>query len=267
MDYKDIPSLPGVYRIFNSKKSYIGSSINMRGRVIKHNSYLKSNVHSNQELQRSFNKNKDDFKVEVLKIMDNFDRELILDAETFYHNEYNSVKNGFNVDLPRLIPTRFTMTKAQTDKAIRKSCKKVLAFDRYTGILYKEYNSVSDAARDLDGITGNICKACKGGLNHMYGYVFCYKDDFNPSKEYKFDKHYKKGTKISNEYKLAMRNSSTRSIPVFVYDKFNNFVEMVRSKRECEEKYGLKYDTVRYKIDKDILTNGVYFKSNNNLLG
>lgn len=261
MDYKDIPHLPGIYRIFNSEKSYIGAAVDMRNRCLKHCSYLRNNKHHNAKLQNHYNLNKNDLKIEVVKILENSERNSLLDYETHYHIVYDSIENGFNLDFPRKIQERFTMTKEQKDSAIRKSCKKVLAFDRYTGILYKEYNSVSDAARDLNGVTSNISKACKSGLNHMYGYVFCYKNDFDKNKEYKFEKHYKKDAKISDEYKLAMRNASTQSIPVFVYDEFNNFVEKVQSRRMCEDKYGFAKDMIRYRIDKNILVNGFYFKS------
>ena len=41
----------------------------------------------------------------------------------------------------------------------------------------KEYKSVSDAAKDIDGIPDKISLVCKGNRHHHKGYKFIYKED------------------------------------------------------------------------------------------
>jgi len=60
----------GIYRIRNTRnnKSYIGSSKNFKERSYSHFYHLKNCIHANEQLQRAYNKEPDNFIFEILLI-------------------------------------------------------------------------------------------------------------------------------------------------------------------------------------------------------
>lgn len=59
----------GIYQIVNTvnKNKYIGQSINIKDRIIRHRYQLNNNIHNNQKLQNAWNKYGEDFfKFEIL---------------------------------------------------------------------------------------------------------------------------------------------------------------------------------------------------------
>lgn len=91
----------GVYAIINKVncKLYIGSSKTLQERKCNHFSALRRNNHSNEYLQKSFNKNGiDNFEFKILKLCKEED---LLKEEQFFINKYNSTnKNcGYNISL------------------------------------------------------------------------------------------------------------------------------------------------------------------------
>ncbi len=53
---KNFKNKTGIYKITINDHIYIGNSINLYNRVMNHKSLLKQNKHSNQYLQRLYNK-------------------------------------------------------------------------------------------------------------------------------------------------------------------------------------------------------------------
>ena len=73
----DLKDRCGVYQIRNrvNGKVYIGSSINLKGRLKDHLGYLKRNKHDNPKLQHSFNKyGIDNFVFEIIEFCEREDR-------------------------------------------------------------------------------------------------------------------------------------------------------------------------------------------------
>lgn len=258
---ENIPKKPGVYRIYFENLSYVGAATNIQNRMWKHRSYLNSGTHSNTHMQRVYNKHPDLFIVEILEIANNSDRNALLDMETFYHKKYNSVEGGFNSDYPRMISRKFTLTEEQIKKAISKNCKKVIAFNRFTGELYKEFNSLTEAAKELQLETTNISQVCNDRIKYAGGYVFCYSNNYDSTKIYSHPLNHGKGVSHSENHIRNMVLNHAKSLKVFVYDSEMNFIDEYISRRTCEKTILIPIDSIRYKIDKRLLWHGYYFFS------
>lgn len=253
------PKSPGIYRIIINDKSYIGATLNLRARINKHKSYLKNNTHSNTYLQNSYNKfNKVNF--EILEILDTNDREILLDYETFYHKKYDSIENGYNLDYPRKIQSRFHLKQDQIIKANDKKRKKVMIFDRYNGSFIMECESVSEAARFVNTSSSNISRICNGKMNHIKGYTYCYSSDYSKLKNYSFPYNHAKGVNKSEEHKMKMKLNSFKAKRTYVYDANYELKFEFRSRRECEEFFEFTKESLRRYVDKETPFNGYYFK-------
>lgn len=76
----------GIYKIIFNDKVYIGSSVNIEQRLIKHRSHLKKGDHQNTLLQRYFNKYKNIYDIHF-EIIHRFN-EKIFDVENSTHINY-----------------------------------------------------------------------------------------------------------------------------------------------------------------------------------
>lgn len=94
----------GIYSIKNliNGKMYIGSSVNIRRRLITYaNSHLKLltlNKHSNPHLQNSWNKyGEDNFSFNIIELVD--DKNLLLEREQFYMDKFKTydINIGYNI--------------------------------------------------------------------------------------------------------------------------------------------------------------------------
>lgn len=93
------PSKSGIYAIINEAngKIYIGSSVNIKKRTKDHLVYLKNGNHTNEHLQRAFNKyGKESFRFAVLELCS---VKKLKEREQFFINKYNSSNEfcGYNL--------------------------------------------------------------------------------------------------------------------------------------------------------------------------
>jgi len=95
---KDFKNKAGIYRICNivTGVSYIGSSLELRGRFYYHRGFLKRNCHHNAYLQHSFNKHGiEKFNYEVLAI--SVKNKLYLEKlENFFIGYYKKIGKIYN---------------------------------------------------------------------------------------------------------------------------------------------------------------------------
>lgn len=89
----------GIYKITNiiNKKTYIGSSVDVKSRKYKHFWMLEKNIHDNEYLQKSYNKyGKEGFEFEVLEECENVD---LIEKENHYILFYksNNQSHGYNL--------------------------------------------------------------------------------------------------------------------------------------------------------------------------
>jgi group I intron endonuclease len=97
--YLNLNKVAGIYCILCTvnNKRYIGSSVNIRGRLATHFNQLRKNNHFNSHLQSAFNLyGKENFSIEILEQVD--DLNTLIDREQFWinhHQAYNR-ERGFN---------------------------------------------------------------------------------------------------------------------------------------------------------------------------
>jgi len=89
----------GIYIIENkiNNKKYVGSSIDIKVRLMKHKYSLRRKYHDNNYLQNSYNKHgEDNFSFKILKICTEKD---LIDRENYYINLYesNDLSKGYNL--------------------------------------------------------------------------------------------------------------------------------------------------------------------------
>lgn len=87
-----------IYQLKNkiNGKSYIGQTINIHERILKHLNNLKENNHYNKKLQADFNDvGEDNFEVKYWAFEDIDEKELD-ELEKKYIKKYDSIENGYN---------------------------------------------------------------------------------------------------------------------------------------------------------------------------
>lgn len=116
----------GIYCITINSKQYIGSSTNMKRRLIQHKSDLKNNKHCNLYLQNAYNKHQE-FNVECLEVLSNVSGQELVEREKYF---ILLKKPEYNIQDPI---TNFCV-------------KKVYQFD-FSSKLLQEYINVYDASK------------------------------------------------------------------------------------------------------------------------
>lgn len=94
----------GIYKIANliNGKCYVGKSEDIECRKREHFKELNKNIHHSSYLQDDYNKyGKDNFSFDIIEVIN--DAELMLIAERFYIDKFNTYENGYNMTYPRLL--------------------------------------------------------------------------------------------------------------------------------------------------------------------
>jgi len=265
-DYKKIPNICCVYQIKNklNNKIYIGSTIKLHNRIIRHLWYLKHNIHHSPKLQQSFNKyGIENFEVNILCELEKSKYIQILEED--YIKRLESVNKGYNIlSITKPSSYGFKPSEEQKRKAIQKSCKKVIAFDRYSGEKIKEFDSITQAAKFFNTSTSNISRVCKGNLNYMKGIVFRYFDDAN-SKDTSYPDEFNTGISKSEETKIKMIKANPFSNPVYQYDLNMNLVNEYLSRNQCIKITNFGEHKIRMAIKHKTPLNGYYFIQKNKI--
>ena len=173
--------ISGIYKITSpSKKVYIGQSVHLYERL---KSYFEPKSAPNQKiLKYSFNK----YGVEnhVFEIIEECSVELLNERERYWQEQYKDIllncrftkhndKSGYCSQL-----TKNNISKAlkATDASWKHLKKKVYQFDKDNNLI-AEYESVSEAARQIGVNKASICKAIKGKLNKTCkGFYWTYEE-------------------------------------------------------------------------------------------
>lgn len=123
--------VPGIYKIINTEngKFYIGSSVNVEFRILKHLSHLRRNVHRNAHLQAAFNRyGEDAFDFQLMEICQ---REQLLEREQHY---IDTLRPDYNVCLV----AGNTLGYKHTDQAKAKMSMQRIGTKRRVGVRHSE---------------------------------------------------------------------------------------------------------------------------------
>lgn len=239
-----------IYGILNkvSNKWYVGSTINLHDRIRRHKYNLQRNKHHSQKLQNSFNKHKEKaFEIVILELCSNLEIDDLIIREKHYIDLLDSYKNGYNSTDNVYKFDTFRLSKEAIEKVAEKNIKPIICLTK-DGKFVKEYKSVTEAANDMNDQTTNISQACKDNYHSVKGFLFIYKDKYDPNKSYKYLEK-----KMSEEHKQKIKEKAKhnkRNRKIFEYDTDNNLLQVYFSARSLEQELNLKPDTLRQYYNK-----------------
>lgn len=133
----EIPKQPGVYVIKNQVNGfvYVGAASDMRKRVRKHASYLRSKIHPNNYLQQEWNEyGANAFHVRVIQLMETDKIEILNKVETLWIKHYDSSSRlrGYNIDIEST-RSKGSMAKETAEKISRSR----------TGMIFTEQHRIN----------------------------------------------------------------------------------------------------------------------------
>lgn len=244
-DLNKVEKIKCVYGIYNkiSKKWYIGSTIDLHDRIRRHRYYLLHNKHHSQKLQNSFNKHKiDSFEIVILELCQNLEIKVLAEREKHYITIFDSYNNGYNSTDIVYDYKKFNLSQEAINK-VRKVHNKAIICLTKDGNFVKEYESVTDAANELGDQTTNISQACKDNHRSVKGFIFVYKNVYDPNKKYILEKTYMTEEHKQKIIEKARHNKRNRKI--FEFDSKNNIINIFYSVRSLEQNLNLKPNTLR----------------------
>lgn len=144
----------GIYVIKNiiNDKIYVGSSINIKDRLIRHKSMLRGGYHDNEYLQKSYDKYGEiSFIFETIELCDITD---LSDKENYFIKLYNSNNSDYGYNLALVSDDRKNKfnnnTKVKMSKIKLKNYSKFVLIDMVTNLEH-EFDNLVDAALYLKG--------------------------------------------------------------------------------------------------------------------
>ena len=226
-----------IYKITNTvtNQSYIGQTKNRKGFVSRY--YSKGNTLServynyltrmkelgkyyNVHLLNSMNKYGFD-KFEVNDVLDTaMSRSELNEKEIYYIKKYDSYNNGFNKTPGGECGSCTEQLKGGDNPLSVAVCQ--LSLD---GKLIKVWDSLADIRRSGLNVP-NIEMTCQGVNSQSYGYLWVFKKDYDPDKDYKW--------KPSNNYKS-----------IVLLDDDNNIIKEFVSIKEASDYLGIDRTTIR----------------------
>lgn len=179
---KKYNGVKGIYCIQNNvnNKIYIGSSKNVYGRLTVHKSSLKHNKHKNSYLQNSVNKyGIDNFSCFLFTICNEEELIMIEDIYIEYLKPNYNYKNASGTIISEKLRKKISNTlKQHYIKGMPvQGSKKVLVYDRETGIKINEFNSIRKTSIELKINESSIRKVLLGNRDFSNDYIFRYEND------------------------------------------------------------------------------------------
>jgi len=185
MSYK---RLCGIYLIRNIRngKVYIGSSLHMKNRWRDHRYDLKRNNHDSLHLQASWNKyGRDNFEFSIVELCP---EDSLLDKESYWIKLHNSIDSscGYN----GIMPGDYHKSRPDILMKQSKPIKIVVCINKITGLTEEGYRP--HLSRELSIPCQKITDCCKywkkkigpGLKKSIRGYIFVYKEDYEPEFDY-----------------------------------------------------------------------------------
>lgn len=245
----EIPNIPGIYKFTNKTngKIYIGSSQNLRTRYFKHIGLLKNNKHHSNHFQNAWNKyGENNFNYEIVECVEKI--EFLLNREQYYldnllfANEYinklNSkfLKLGYNINPSASNRLGTTQNLESIQKSVKNNPnrKEILQYD-FNGNFIKEWNSGSEASRELQLTKTGISKCCNHNSEYCGNFIFIFSDELDLNIDYLnslkenpyIKKVWNKGLKIERE---------KNNFDFILFDRYGRYVDLFKFQKEiCNE--------------------------------
>lgn len=176
---KDLYKKVGIYCIENTlnNKKYIGSSINIYQRGLKHRSVLRSNSHPNNKLQNSYNKHgEDNF---IFYIICECSKEDLIRIEQHYIDCYLPF---YNLMLQVERKDFSSETKLQISNTLKKrylegyknNCERKVDLYKSTGEYVRTYESITKCSKDIQADLSNVKRVLNGRQKTCKGFIVVY---------------------------------------------------------------------------------------------
>lgn len=227
-----------IYKITNkiNGKSYIGQTKHIRGFKGRYYHAGKNNVervyyyhkrmkelgsHYNDHLLKSMNKyGLEAFDVcEVLDTANN--QEELDEKEIYYIQKYDSFHNGYNANIGGNGNRGVPQPKGEENTLSTPVCQLTL-----DGEFVREWGSLGEIRRNSEYNVPNIVQTCRGINTKAYDFLWVYKKDYDPNKEYYW-------------------NAPNRFKRIVLLDDNNKIITEYNSVAECSRLLNIDRKTVR----------------------
>lgn len=240
----------GIYMIKNktTNKVYIGQSIDINNRWIRHKSELNNNKHTNSHLQHAWNKyGESDFLFEIIKECEEYE---LNDLEVFYIQQYDSINTGYNLCEGGNGIRGYKHSIEEIEKMrMVQNPKTILQIDKNLNIVSKWFGS-SHIEKTLSYSRRNIEQCCnmKYGHKTAYGYFWFYEDDYN-------------NHNIDWDYYLSERKTEKEGKHIVQKDDYGNIISIFSSIMEAHRVTKINRQGIQYCLQgKQKKTKGFIFE-------
>ena len=207
----------GIYRIRNiiDDKGYIGSASYFNHRFIGHRTVLRKNKHHSIHLQRAWNKyGEDQFKFEIIEILENPTKELLLQREQYWIDYYKSYDKYFGYNICKIAGSCKGIEREETQinkekikefllkNGFKPSGKAKDLNERHLGKILIHYLDKNGDNFDLNMV--EFCKNYKAKKDYLIEQVkneilnFCLQHGFRPRQDCKDEKERQLGISLHN---------------------------------------------------------------------
>lgn len=252
-DIQQLPNCSGVYSIVNilNNHRYIGSSVNIKKRLMRHRSELRHGRHHNPYLAKAYNKyGEDKFKVQILEVC-----EKVQDTLFFLEQKYLDLKPEYNIATLANRPDRTgKKCSEQTKQLLReqrlgkkaseetrkkislagmyKTTKPLYVYD-LNGTFINKFNGIRKAMEALN-INENCCS------------IYCALGDYSKNSKSKYAYGYLWSRIKYDSMPPYKGKKGNRSVPVNQYSLDGKFIRTYSSKKEAARFFG--YENGRFWI-------------------
>lgn len=241
----------GIYCIINikNKKKYIGSSINIYQRLLKHRSLLRKNKHQNRKLQNSWNKNSEE-------LFDFYILEYCKESELIEREQYyiDTLKPEYNITIiveRNILSKESRKLQSETRKRRIKSgeiklfSKTIHQYD-LEGEYIRSYNTIKEACRENNIHQSTVCRFLNGTYKKGGNYLWSleYKDHLEP---YIFIRNDSgklcKAVQILQNDEIIYDFHSVKECANYFNTSTSTISSAIKNKRKFRRKYMIIYKT------------------------
>jgi len=237
---------PGIYTISNNidGKMYIGKAVNIHTRMSQHRLYLKKNKHSNEHLQRAWNKyGESAFKFELLV---KCEEEHLYSEEHYWCNMLNVHNDKYGYNIQPTCPYGLSRASNQTRQKMSMSQRKRPPLSEESKKKISEANK-GPKSEEYKQICRERYKRDKGGLS------------------YTGRKHSPETLKKLRQshlgYKHTEQQKAKISKPVIQYNKNGEYIKEWPSIIEASRQLGISRSVICMNIKRGIPKNSANRKS------